>query len=103
MGQKDLIRRIKERLEEEFEVETVYLFGSRAAGTFHAESDYDIAVVSPHFEAMSFHDRQMEVRSLIHEVLGDEPLDVACYTPTEFERGKDGFLPEIIEREGISV
>jgi hypothetical protein len=52
---------------------------------------------------MSFVDRQSLVRPLIREALGVVPLDAVCYTPEEFEEGKEGFLPGIIDREGVPV
>lgn len=79
------------------------LFGSHARGTADAGSDVDLAVVSPDFEGMSFVDRQSLVRPLIREALGVVPLDAVCYTPEEFEEGKEGFLPGIIDREGVPV
>jgi len=94
---------VERALEEDVEVKEVYLFGSRARGSYDEDSDYDLAVVSPDFEDMRFKERQELVRPLVRKALGDVPLDVACYTPAEFEEGKKGFLPGVIEEEGISV
>ncbi|MDO8660644.1 MAG: nucleotidyltransferase domain-containing protein [Candidatus Woesearchaeota archaeon] len=84
-------------------VESLYLFGSRARGTFHASSDFDIAIVSSSFEHLTFLKRQLLVRPLLRKVLKNAFLDVICYTPEEFNAGKKGFLPELIEREGIEA
>lgn len=81
----------------------VYLFGSRVRGTYSDDSDYDIAIVSPDFERMSFLERQHLARSMVRTVLGDVPLDIVCYTEKEFAAGKRAFLPRIIEEEGIVV
>lgn len=95
---------MKRELAKKVRVTRVCLFGSRARGTFNAESDYDIAVISPDFEKLPFIERQLLVRPLVRKALGELiALDVACYTPEEFERGKIGFLPGIIEAEGIAV
>lgn len=94
---------IKLALQKRIVVEKLYLFGSRARGTFHNDSDYDVAVVSPSFEKMTFDERQHLVRTIVRSVLGVVPLDVICYTPEEFRKGRTAFLPSIIEEEGIAV
>lgn len=101
MDREAALSTIKEELERELEVREIYLFGSRARGSFDEDSDYDIAVISPDFENMKFRTRQEIVRPLVRKALGSVPIDVACYTPTEFEEGKRGFLPGVIEEEGI--
>ena len=103
MDQKKLLIRIKRILEKKIMVDRVTLFGSRAKGTFHGDSDYDLAVISPDFKRMSFLERQQLVRPLVRKVLGNVALDVACYTEQEYERGKKAFLPSIIEKEGVAV
>ncbi len=92
---------IRDILQEHLHLEAVYLFGSRARGEGDRWSDYDVAVVSPDFEDVAFLERQRLVRPLVREALGTVPLDIVCYTPEEFERGRDGFLPEVVEREGV--
>ena len=101
MDPEEAVKKVREELEKEIDVKEVYLFGSRAKGDFRKFSDYDFAVVSEDFENMKFGDRQQIVRPTIRKALGDVALDVATYTPEEFERGKEGFLPEIIIEEGI--
>lgn len=103
MGEKETLRQIKKKLEEEIEVEQVFLFGSRVRGTHKEDSDYDIAVLSEDFEGLSRQERYMKIIGKVRQVLEDQPVDLACYTPEEFEKGKDSFLPSIIEEEGISV
>lgn len=95
------LKKIKEELDSHLLVSRVYLFGSRARGKAHEDSDYDIAVVSNDFAKMSFSQRQRLVRPLVRKVIGNLPLDVLCYTEDEYERGKKAFLPGIIEEEGI--
>lgn len=103
MDRKQLLTSIKQSLETKIWVTNVYLFGSRATGVYYQDSDYDIAVVSDDFEELSFIERQQLVKPLIRNVLGDKPLDVACYTEAEFEEGKKAALPQLIEKEGIKV
>ncbi len=101
MDSKKLLAALKKEISKKIRVQKVYLFGSRARGTFHAESDYDIAVISPDFYGLSFLERQQLLRPLIRKVLGNVSIDVACYTKEEYLSGKKGFLPQIIEAEGI--
>ena len=103
MEQEAMLKRIKREVSKHITVTRVYLFGSRARGVFHTDSDYDIALLSPDFEKMTFDQRDELVRPLIRKIIGYVPLDVACYTPDEYERGKHGFLPQTIEEEGIAV
>ncbi len=103
MDQKKLLTQLKKTLGVHITIKKIALFGSRAKGTFHTHSDYDIAVVSPDFEGMSFFKRQQFIRPLVRKVLGPVPLDVACYTEEEYEKGKKAFLPSIIEKEGIAI
>ena len=101
MDQKKLLIKIKNALKKKIIVDRVTLFGSRAKGTFHSDSDYDIAVISPDFTEITFIERQQLVRPLIRKVLGSVALDVACYTEQEYKKGIKAFLPSIIEREGV--
>lgn len=101
MEPEDAVTRIREELEEELDVDQVIVFGSRVRRTHHADSDWDVAVVSSDFTEMRFPERQRAVRRLVRNALGVVPLDVVCYTPEEYEQGQDGFLPEIIEEEGV--
>lgn len=103
MDNQTMLAKVKIELGKKIAIERVFLFGSRARGVFHVDSDYDFAVISGDFGRLSFVERQELVRPLIRKVIGDEALDVACYTPEEFERGRIGFLPGIIEEEGIAV
>jgi predicted nucleotidyltransferase len=97
------LNEVRRVLEREITVEGLVLFGSHALGTAEAGSDVDLAIVSPDFQDMSFVDRQALVRPLVREALGVVPLDAVCYTPQEYEDGKEGFLPGIIDREGVPV
>ncbi|MFB6100889.1 MAG: nucleotidyltransferase domain-containing protein [Candidatus Nanohalobium sp.] len=100
MGKRETMREFKEELKKDIEIEALYLFGSRARGDFREDSDYDIAVVSEDFADMSFPERQEIVLEKARKVT-DKPVEILCYTPEEFEKGKEGFMPEIIEKEGI--
>ena len=100
MDKKKLLE-IKKELKKKITVKHIYLFGSRAKGTYTSDSDYDFAIVSEDFKKISFSERQKLVRPIIRKILGIVPLDVTCYTSEEYKKGKKAFLPSIIEKEGI--
>jgi len=80
------IRRIVDRIKDEFRPELVILFGSRARGDYLKSSDFDLIVVSERFKDFDFRERMVRVYELVNEPIR---LDVLCYTPEEFKRKKD--------------
>lgn len=63
----------------------VYLFGSRAKGTAHPESDYDVVAVSRVFNGQRRMARAADRYKLWYEAGGwGISLDLHCYTPDEF-------------------
>ena len=69
----------------------VYLFGSRARGTDHSTSDYDLVAVSDSFADVSRFRRCLDRDALWLEAGGwRKPLDLQCYAPDEFRREKAG-------------
>ena len=103
MDQRELLDKIAEAVAQEVDFEKVYLFGSRARGDYRESSDMDIAIISEEFEGMKRRERYEKVIDSVREVTGEIPVDVICYTPQEFERGKESFLPSVIAEEGIST
>lgn len=62
----------------------VFLFGSRAKGTAHRESDYDVIAVSPAFDGQRRYDRAPNRYALWREAGGSGiGLDLHCFTPEE--------------------
>lgn len=78
------LTRFAERLRQQIAAEHVLLFGSRARGDAHAESDFDLIVVSPAFAAVEPPRRAVGLRQLWYDAGGDAPLDLICLTPQEF-------------------
>lgn len=90
MARKDqVVQQITELLKEEFNPSKLYLFGSRAQGTAHGESDYDFVMVLPRFRG----DRMKmweKCNELIRKRLGVQ-ADVFAYSEKDFEKNKTEF------------
>ena len=78
----------------------IILFGSRARGDYTKESDFDIAVITP--QATDKRTLFSKLNKAIYQEIR-KPIDLVLYTPEEYEQGKYGFLPELIEKEGIEL
>lgn len=85
MGEREhLIKGIKsfiKKLEKDFQVERVLLFGSRATNEFREDSDVDLIVVSKNFNGKDFFERVSRMYDYWNL---DLPVDFLCYTPEEF-------------------
>ena len=82
-------------------VSTMVLFGSRAWGKPHKDSDVDLLIVSPTFRKKRWIERGLHLYD--HWNL-DYPVDFLCYTPEEFERLKKGIiLVHQAVKEGIEI
>jgi Nucleotidyltransferase domain len=85
-----LLREFARRLWDRYQAR-VYLFGSRARGAEHAQSDYDLVAVAASFATTSWLRRCLDRDSLWLDAGGcRKPLDLHCYTPQEFRRQKAG-------------
>lgn len=87
-------------IHEELPGARILLFGSRARGDHTQTSDYDLAVISE--QAI---DKKTLFSTLNKKIIEELniPIDLVLYTPEEYEQGKYGFLPELIEKEGIEL
>ena len=99
MGKDEVIekvRRYKKLLEDHFDIDKIYLYGSYLKGTAYEDSDIDVAIVVNRLNGDYFSTIPVawKLRSQIDNRI--EPL--------LFEKGKDeaGFLEEIINT-GIEV
>src|SRR6267154_6708122 len=92
------IRRFAREVGRRFRPEKIYLFGSRAYGKPHADSDVDILVIMP---ARNQLDQAVKI-----ELACDPPfpLDILVRTPTNFQRRLaegDSLLREIVAKGKI--
>lgn len=95
------VQRLRARLEADLPVQRVILFGSRARGESHAESDVDLVVVSPRFYGLSAGQRMYRVRKA-----WDLPVavDFLCYTPEEFDDlARRTSIVRIALTEGVDI
>ncbi|MBX2989364.1 MAG: nucleotidyltransferase domain-containing protein [Bdellovibrionaceae bacterium] len=97
------INQIKDTLKAEFSPVRLFLFGSRANGTAHKNSDYDFVMVVSHPKKSST-DEMSRARSLIfknHGVIAD----VFIYSEKEFDDWKDEFssIPETALNTGKEI
>lgn len=103
MDQRELLEEISDSINELIDTEEVILFGSRAKGNYRESSNLDIAVISEDFKDLTRRERYERIIDNVREVTKDIPVDLKCYTPEEFEKGINSFLPSTIREEGISV
>lgn len=95
--------RFVERIVDELHPLQIWLFGSRARGTFRTDSDWDLMAVLPDDagdEDLDLYRLWQRLRDLVAN-----RVELFTITQTEFERWKHsmGTLCEIVAREGIVV
>ena len=95
------LKKFKERISKKYDPEKIILFGSRAFGKPHRDSDVDLIIVSKKFNGISNLKRSPE---LWLEWQLDYPVDFLCYTPKEFNRLKKRItiVKEAVEK-GIEI
>lgn len=86
-------------------VEQVRLFGSQARGEAGAESDLDVAIVSPDFEGKDVFERAAltrasEIRTIRQFMV---PMDVVSLTPEELRQGKSLVAHFVQEGETVQI
>ena len=92
-----LLQEITNRVVENFDPEKVILFGSRAVGTFHSESDVDLLIIMP--SDVSPMQRSIAVKQVCRPRF--VAMDVLVKTPdeviTQLEQG-NLFLRQILAK-----
>lgn len=79
------LKKFKALVNRTFPIEKMYLFGSRAWGKPHKDSDFDLVVVSPKFRKLNFFQRGGKMYDYWNLRY---PVDFLCYTPEEFNKLK---------------
>src|SRR3989338_11596466 len=104
MAQQKIIKQLhqfRKRVNKDTPVTRMILFGSRAWGKPHRDSDVDLLIVSSMFRRRRLLKRGINLYQ--HWNL-DYPVDFLCYTPEEFEKKKKqiGIVRQAVE-EGIEI
>jgi len=89
-AQDEILTRLAHLMRERYGAR-LYLFGSRARGTAHADSDYDVVAVSQAFQGQRRVVRAPDRYRIWREAGGwGIGLDLQCYTPEEFREEISG-------------
>lgn len=91
MGKKKSIeselKEFKKKLNKDYPVDHLILFGSTATGKATKDSDIDLIIVSKKFKKLNFMQRGAKMYN--YWTLR-KPVDFICYTPEEFNKRKNG-------------
>lgn len=95
------LRAFRRKVSRHYPIERMVLFGSRARGEGHRDSDVDLIVVSDAFRRKNPIDRAYLMR---REWDLDYAVDFLCYTPEEFRvySRAPGFVRQAL-REGRAI
>lgn len=80
-----------------FEIDSVFLFGSYAAGSASSDSDIDLAIVSSSFSKNRFDDNVI-LGKLTWGI--DTRIEPIAFTPKEFE---EQFFAQEIKMKGVKI
>jgi len=95
------LQRFKTRIEKDYPIKMMILFGSRARGEEHEDSDIDIIIVSNEFKSLNFIKRASKMYDYWDL---DYPVDFLCFTPEEFEKKNKGVsIVSEAMKEGIEI
>lgn len=95
------LKRFKARVEREYQVEKMYLFGSRARGKPDTDSDFDLIIVSPKFRKLTFFQRGARMYDYWNLRY---PVDFLCYTPEEFKKlSRQTSIVSVALKEGKEI
>lgn len=99
----EILRKIATTLKDEFSPSRLFLFGSQANGSPHADSDYDLVVVVPK-KKYSRLKSMSQARSLLHEKCNIS-ADVFIFSDAEFDEWKDELnsIPETALNTGLEL
>lgn len=91
----------RKSLEGSLTIQRMIFFGSRVRGDHLRHSDFDVIIVSEHFKHKKFVERPVD---LYPYWPFDEPLELLCYAPDEFERKVNQIgTVQVAAREGVEI
>jgi predicted nucleotidyltransferase len=91
-------------LKDDFKPIRLFLYGSRANGTYRADSDFDFVMVLSEFDKKNRYDLMSSLQNRAFEKLGVD-LQVWAYGEAEFNDWKDEFssIPETVLNTGVEI
>jgi len=97
------ISEIAKVIKDEFNPSRLFLFGSRANGNSHEDSDYDFVVVIPENKKSRLQNME-RARNILHEKC-DISADVFVYSQAEFDEWKNELnsIPETAMNTGKEI
>ena len=100
----NIIRQIRQKIDELDSSAEVILYGSRARGDHNKESDWDILILLNHTHVDKFTEQKFRHHLLDIELEIGEPISVYVYSKKEWE-GKFAITPlfKSIKKEGINI
>lgn len=97
----ELLKKFKRKISEKIPIKKMILFGSRASGKPHEDSDIDLVIVSKDFKDKKFRYRAIGFYDYWDL---DYPVDFLCYTPEEFNKLKNQItIVREAVKEGIEI
>lgn len=90
-----IIEKYLNLIRDKISIEKVYLFGSYASGKYNANSDIDLAIISPSLSGSNFEDNVF-LGKITWNV--DTRIEPVGFTPESFSNSTLGFM---IKSEGI--
>ncbi len=95
------LTRVKKNISEDFPVDRMIFFGSRASGKPHKWSDIDLIIVSRKFKNLDFIERGAKMYNYWNL---NYPADFLCFTPEEFrQRAKKVSIVSEAIKNGIEI
>jgi uncharacterized protein len=98
MDQRGAVKEWCARVGRAFPAQRIILFGSRASGTAHADSDFDLLVVMPLRKNERAAQKAAAIRNQIHASF---PMDLIIRSPEEIQQrvaAGDSFIKGVLSR-----
>jgi predicted nucleotidyltransferase len=97
----NIVSKYKEMITNEFEIEKVLLFGSFATGTFHKDSDIDVAVFVKNMNEEEFFNISAKLWGFARKI--DKRIEPKLYYDFEFKDHENSSILGSIIRQSVEV
>lgn len=95
----DIAKKYVKEVCKNYKIEAIILFGSYAKGTYHVDSDIDIAVITDDFTNNKF-DEEVNLRMLIWEI--DLRIEPHLMTNEDYQNITAPYIKDVIDN-GIKI